>query len=167
MSMTLSLSTNILCTLLLATLAVRTNASLWGWCTHLEFVSVKTMSLSFYWALFIGCSSVLWTCARGALHASFTYLSRALRLSPAYMWPFKDCQHLPYSFWASLSWSLVHFSDIGFILQELFQISYSYQSLNPSLRAIHFSILCPMSLWKAQFFSMSLFDLPLLIISVF
>ena len=149
MSTTLPLFTIILWTLLLVTFAVITDASLWGWYTYLAFASVKTMSSSSCRAPFTGRSSILCTYVRGVLRASLAHLSHAFQLSPATCGPPKIVR-------TSLILYGLHYCGRSFVVATWG--SFSKSSLKcPSrinlsisfLRALHFTVLYPISLWYA------------------
>ena len=163
MSTALPSSTNILCTLLLATLAVMTKVSVWGWCTYVVSALVKTMSSSSRRSLLAWRSSVWFTYGWGGFLASFAYLSHALRLSLATCSPpmmvktsfiFSKLHCLGHLFLLAI-WGFFSRNSLKYLAPINLSIS--------SLRVIHLLVLCPMSLWKAQFFFTSLCDLSLLI----
>ena len=146
MSIVLPLSTNILFTLLLATLAAMTNASLCGWCTHLEYAFVKITSSSSRQALFTRHSSVLCTCVKGALRASFAYLSCAFQFSPTTFGPPKMVKTslILYGL-RCLGRSFVTVTWGSFSKNSLKCPAHSNLSIL-SLRGLHFTMLCPISL---------------------
>ena len=148
MSIALPSSTNILCTLLLTTLAVITKVLIYGWCPHLVSTSVKTMSLKSRWVLLVWPSSVLCTCVWGGVLASFAYLLSALRLSPAICGP---PIMVKTSLILSILYCLCRFSLLATWGSSKNSLKYpTLMSISiSSLRAMHLSILCPISLWKA------------------
>ena len=87
MSTALSLSINVLWTMLLAIFTVMTRASVWGWCTHLVSASVNMMSLGSRQVLLVRHMSALCPSSWGRFLASFAYLSSASQLPPVLCGP--------------------------------------------------------------------------------
>ena len=119
---------------------------------HLASTSVKTTYSSSHQVLFTGCSSILCTCVRGTLCASLVYLSPSFWLSSATCGPPKMVRTsliLSRLCWCGLSFVVVTwglFSKNSLKFHALISLSIV------SLRALHFTALCPMSFWYAQFF---------------
>ena len=158
MSTTLPSSTINRWTLLLATRAVIVRASTWGWLTHWASASVKTMSSSSLHACLAGRSFVLYICIGEGALASFVYLSCTLRLSPA-RWDLPIIVSTSQTFLGMRCWGRSSlFAAWGLSTNSLKWPALMSLSIS-SFRATHLSVLCPISLWKAQFLFISFWAL--------